>query len=159
MKLNYRKLTKSIVLGIIIFLIINKIDSYYFDYHIPTKSPILNFYFAPLLLLADIFNLIFPIFKGTLHQTLLHPHYYYFFIPKNYQDKLLYIPIFSLFIGIFWTSFLVHLYPIMNRLHKLPKFFKILSYITLILTITFLCSLLSHHFFGSWYTRVCSNCA
>jgi|SaaInlStandDraft_4_1057021.scaffolds.fasta_scaffold70065_1 hypothetical protein len=158
MQTKYKKIVKSLVIGIIIFLIINQLDGEFYNYHMPTLSPILKFYFYPILILADLINSIIPIDATVFHKTLLNPHYYYFPFPKTASGTIFLPGVYTLIVGITWTSLLVYIYTSAKRFKKIPTPFRIILYILAVIILTYLSSIISQLLFGPWYPRVCPGC-
>ncbi len=154
MKSKYSKILKSIIIGAIIFLIINFIDKeFFYDYHGIVRSYLIGFFFYPLLVIADFINLVIPISDSLTYQVLENPTYFEF--SKHPFEYYIFNKTWTLFIGVVWTSYLVYLYYSLKILKKFSKPLQIIIFIIAVLLLLFISSIIS----GDPYTRLCPLCA
>ncbi len=154
MKSKYSKILKSILIGSILFLIINKIDRiFFYEYHGIVRSYLIGFFFYPLLVIADIINLVIPISDSLTYHVLENPTYFKF-SELSFSTNI-FTKTWTLFIGIVWTSYLVYLYYSLKILKKFSKPLRITIFIIGVLLLLFIASIIS----GSPYARLCPLCA
>lgn len=158
MKTQIPKVIIALLAGTAIFLAMNFIDKdSFYDYHGIVRSYLIGFYFYPLLLVADLINLLLPISKSLIYKILLNP-LYFSFDQINYGHANA-IRIGTLIIGIIWTSLLSYIYLVQNYLDKLPAKTRIPAFIITVITATYILSVISTIIFGTPYERLCPGCA
>ncbi len=152
----YSKLIKSFFIGLLVFLLINYIDGKnFYDYHGITRSYLIGFYFYPLLLIADLINLIIPITDTLIYTILLNPLY----SDTNQLPYSTSIRIGTLILGITWTSALTYIYFSLPVSKKLRTFTRICIYILSVVLLLYIASIISTEIFGTPYNRLCGGCA
>ncbi|MBD3330007.1 hypothetical protein GF354_00585 [Candidatus Peregrinibacteria bacterium] len=131
MKTKYSKLIKALLIGIIIFMIINYFEGklFYGDHHDYTAH-IINIYFYPLLIIADIINSIIDFSMSAIYLEVVEPVY------NN--------PI-TITIGILYTSIIIYIYYVLSSLKtfkKIPKFLTPFLFLIIIIILLYLSAII-----------------
>jgi hypothetical protein len=131
MKTKLLVIIKSLLIGLIIFMIINYFEGkLYYGIADETSSHIINIYFYPLLIIADIINLVIPISRSNFYLEFSEPIY-------NRTTTLI--------IGILYTSTLIYTYFWLKSLgvfKKIPKILMPSLFFILIISFIFLSAMI-----------------
>jgi len=146
-------MVKVFLVSVGVFLLCIRAETYWFYDHLNIGySDFSKIFFAPILLLIDLVNLVIPISDTEFFQRIVVNRRYPRLPLDSIGSLISLLAFFQIFVSVYF-------FRITDRFQNVPKSIRIVGYIVFVALCILACWLISGVIFGSWWFRFCGNCA